>query len=165
MSEEKFTLFWNGPFSQWYAAKFTVDGTTYTCAEQYMMAQKALVFGDKSNHKAIMQELSPKIQKSLGRKVANFNADKWNNVARDVVFKGNYAKFTSDPVLKKILLDTYPTTLVEASPVDLVWGIGLIESDPMARNRSNWLGKNWLGETLTKVRDQIMLDEKLGENV
>jgi predicted NAD-dependent protein-ADP-ribosyltransferase YbiA (DUF1768 family) len=33
-------------FSQWYPASFIVEGITYKTAEHWMMAQKALLFGD-----------------------------------------------------------------------------------------------------------------------
>ena len=62
---EQFTFFWSGPFSQWFRSSFVVDGVKYNCAEQYMMAEKA-----------IMKSKNPSEQKSWGRKVRNFNVDK-----------------------------------------------------------------------------------------
>lgn len=156
----KYTFFWSGPFSQWYPAKFRIAGKTYNCAEQYMMAMKALTFGDKETLEAIMKAASPKEQKALGRKVKGFNADKWNSLARDFVYEANYAKF-SNPTLKKLLLDTTGTELVEASPVDIIWGIGLAEDNPDAKDKSKWRGKNWLGQVLTRVRDDMMKAEDL----
>jgi ribA/ribD-fused uncharacterized protein len=150
---EKFTFFWSGPFSQWHRCKFVVDGITYNCAEQYMMHQKALFFGDKEIAKKIMGTNSPKTQKALGRKVTPFDAGKWDGVARDVVLQGNLAKFKQNPDLLAKLLATKGTTLVEASPYDKIWGIGLKEDNPKAQNRATWNGKNWLGQVLTAARE------------
>lgn len=159
MSEEKFTLFWHGPFSQWAPSDFVVDKIKYNCAEQFMMAQKALMFGDHVRWVEIMASDSPKVQKALGRQVENFNEDEWNKVAKDIVYKGNLAKFEQNHDLKEQLLATKGTTLVEASPYDKIWGIGLPADDPKAQDRQTWEGKNWLGETLTQVRDFLALDD------
>jgi len=150
---EKFTFFWDGPFSQWYPSRFKIDGYHYTCAEQYMMVEKARLFDDKDAALMIMATSDPKEMKRLGRSVKGFNADKWNSVAKDVVFRASMAKYAQNPDLKVLLLATKGTTLVEASPYDKVWGIGLPRDDPRAEDRSRWQGTNWLGETLTLVRE------------
>ncbi len=152
---EKFTFFYGGPFSQWYMTDFVVGALTYNCAEQYMMAEKARLFGDGVTLLKIMTSKSPKEQKALGRRVENFDADVWNEVAKDIVYKGNYSKF-QDPGLKEILLWTRGTTLVEASPYDTIWGIGLDAMDQRAQNRDTWKGTNWLGEVLTKLREDLI---------
>ena len=152
---EKFTFFWDGIYSQWFMRSFVVDKVKYNCAEQYMMAEKARLFKDKAAEKAIMKSRSPYEQKMLGRKVKRFNVDKWNNVARDIVYRGNMAKFGQNKDLLERLFSTEGTTLVESSPVDTIWGIGLAEDNPKARNRSTWNGKNWLGEVLTRVREDL----------
>ncbi len=154
--DEKFTFFWAGPFSQWATSVFKIDGVTYSSAEQYMMAEKARFFGDEETVKKIMQTAIPYEQKKLGRQVKNFNKNKWKAVARDVVYKGNVAKFSQNPHLKEKLMETKGTTLVEASPHDELWGIGLREDDPRAQNRSQWQGRNWLGEVITKVREKFI---------
>jgi ribA/ribD-fused uncharacterized protein len=159
---EPFTHFWSGPFSQWHGCRFVVDGRVYNCTEQYMMEQKAILFGDDEAAEKIRRARHPKEQKSLGRKVRNFDAARWNLVARDIVFAGNWAKFTQDERLKGALLATRGTTLVEASPYDAIWGIGLAESDPRAADRSTWQGTNWLGQVLTAVRDEILRREAEG---
>jgi len=173
---EKFTFFWNGPFSQWHKCSFKVDGVEYNCAEQYMMAEKARMFegpelfvkdengnvvkDDKGREirttlGQIMEATHPGKQKALGRQVKNFDEEKWNAVAKDVVYRGNYAKFTFNGDLMDVLMKTRGTTLVEASPYDCIWGIGLAEDDPLARNRDHWRGTNWLGEVLTKLREDL----------
>ena len=158
LMEEKFTFFWSGPFSQWAGSKFTINGLTFNTAEQYMMYCKAKHFGDERIANKILKSKNPREQKALGREVDPFNADEWNRVARDYVFEGNYAKFVQNPDLLQLLLATVGTTLVEASPKDCIWGIGLAEDHPNAARRENWKGKNWLGETLTKVRTEIIIE-------
>ena len=153
---EKFTLFWDGPFSQWHPSPFEIDGITYNCAEQYMMAEKARLFGDTKREQVILEAVSPYLQKKLGRQVENFDEDKWNAVCKDVVRRGTVAKFSQNEDLKKALFATAGTTLVEASPYDKIWGIGLGSNDPRAQDRSQWRGTNWLGEIITEVREEMM---------
>ena len=161
MTGEKFTFFWQtrSPFSQWHPCVFNLGGIKYCCTEQYMMAHKAMLFDDPESHRRIMATESPREHKKLGRKVANFDPDVWNKNAKDIVFRGNIAKFTQNEDLKRALLATKGTTLVEASPYDKIWGIGLAEDDPRALKRETWLGMNWLGEILTKVRNKIAEEE------
>ncbi|MDD3472905.1 MAG: NADAR family protein [Syntrophaceae bacterium] len=103
----------------------------------------------------IMAAGHPREQKAFGRKVSGFVPDMWNAVARDVVYRGNMAKFTQNPELMRNLLNTRGTLLVEASPTDDVWGIKMAEDADGIENPNNWQGTNWLGETLTKVRDDL----------
>ena len=159
--EEQFTFFWNGPFSQWSMdgggpiTQFVCDGEEFNCAEQWMMACKAQLFGDGETRRKIMESYDPRHQKMLGREVKNFDPDVWNEHARRIVFDGNLLKFTQNFKYKAELLATEGTTLVEASPYDKIWGIGLHDYDPRAQKRSTWLGTNWLGEVLTAVRQAI----------
>ena len=154
---EKFTFFWKdrSPFSNWYPSTFQVDNITYYRMEQFMMAEKARLFGDQETLAKIMATTNPREHKELGRQVKGFDKAKWDAVARDVVYKGCLAKFSQNPALKKALLATEGTSMVEASPVDRIWGIGLAEDDPRALDRSTWLGLNWLGEVLDRVREEL----------
>jgi ribA/ribD-fused uncharacterized protein len=149
---DEFVLFWHGPFSQWHPSRFTVEGIDYNCAEQFMMAEKARVFHDRTTENEILSAFDPSVQKKLGRKVQNFDAKTWDLVAQDVVYRGNVAKFTQNADLKRVLLETGERTLVEASPYDKIWGIGLSIDDPRALNPDKWLGTNWLGQVLMRVR-------------
>ena len=153
MEQEKFTFFYQGVFSQWYPCTFKIEGVGYNCAEQFMMATKARLMYDDISLAKIMATTSPKEQKKLGREILNFDVEGWNKCAKDFVFVGNYAKFNQNPDLKKILMETVGTTLVEASPYDKIWGIGLSSSDPRAQYRNTWEGTNWLGEVLTTLRE------------
>lgn len=149
-------MFWGGPLSQWYPSSFIDDnGVMYNCCEQYMMAKKAELFGDTDTYDKIMKETDPKIQKKLGREVKNFNADEWEKIATDVVFQGNVYKFSQNEKLKLGLSRTKGKELVEASPYDKIWGIGLAESHPDAWDKSKWKGLNLLGKTLDKVREAV----------
>jgi len=157
---EQFTFFWSGPFTQWHRSPFEIDGIWYNCAEQYMMAEKARMFGDTEMESRIMTAIEPADQKRYGRQVKGFDLKKWNATAREIVYRGSYAKYTQNPKLKENLLKTAGTTLVEASPHDKIWGIGLHKTDHRCKNRETWQGSNWLGEVLTKVREKITDENK-----
>src|SRR5262249_751740 len=98
--KEKFTFFWSGPFSQWHGCLFEIDGVQYKCAEQYMMASKARLFGDTNSLEQILAAKSPREQKALGRKVQGFDPKTWEAQAREIVYQANWAKYTQDPELK-----------------------------------------------------------------
>ena len=161
----KFLFFWghteNGDeitkacFSQWYSCKFVVDDITYHTAEQYMMAQKALLFGDNEIFHKIMSSKSPKEYKELGRKIKNFSDSKWNENKYQIVLKGNIAKFSQNEKLKAFLLNTGTKVIVEASPYDKIWGIGLSADQENIENPLTWNGENLLGFALMEVRDLI----------
>lgn len=154
----KFTFFWGGVFSQWYKAPFKVGDVEYNCAEQYMMAEKARTFFDIRCEQAIMATRDPRQQKWLGRQVKGFDETKWALRSRHVVYIANRAKFTQNPELLKELFATEGTILVEASPQDQIWGIGLGENDPKALDVKQWRGLNWLGQTLTDLREDLKHD-------
>lgn len=153
MDTERFTFFWRGPFSQWHASPFTRKGLRFVTAEQFMMHEKARLFGDEETAGQILRSDSPRQQKALGRKVRGFDETVWRANREQIVFAGNQAKFEQNPELRALLLATRGTTLVEASPYDRIWGIGLAEDDPRALHRATWLGLNLLGEILTRLRD------------
>jgi ribA/ribD-fused uncharacterized protein len=121
-----------------------------------MMAEKAKLFGDEETREEILFSKDPGKQKELGRKVKNFNSDVWTENAKKIVYNGCHLKFTQNPKLLKTLLDTEGTLLVEASPYDKIWGIGLGEDDPKIHDPKNWRGTNWLGEVLTDLRDNLL---------
>lgn len=140
-------------FSQWWDCKFTVDGIEYRTAEQYMMARKAVLFGDEETRREIMAAKHPKQYKALGRKISGFKQDVWDENCREIVIKGNTAKFSQNEDLKAFLLNTKERVLVEASPYDKIWGIGMSADDPNAENPALWKGTNFLGFCLMEVRD------------
>lgn len=148
-------LFYRGWPSQWHPSDFTVDGVTYNCAEQFMMAGKARLFGDTASLALILKAKDPKTQKALGRKVRGFKEDVWEAHAKDIVYRGNRAKYEANPILWSKLDATVDLLLAEAAPNDPVWGIGLSARDPAAADPATWRGTNWLGEVLMRVRADL----------
>ncbi len=142
-------------FSQWWSSDFTIDGITYSCTEQYMMAEKARLFGDNEIFSKIMEAKHPKQMKMLGRSVQHFNDQVWQANSYEIVKKGNLAKFGQDEQLRQYLCGTGNRVLVEASPQDRIWGIGLPKDHPDAERPINWKGTNWLGFVLMEVRDLL----------
>jgi len=162
MEKEQFHFFWGGPFSQWYGSHpFVVKGIEYNDAETYMMWFKDQVFSGGKLADQILNAKHPSEVKVLGRQVENFNVNIWSAVAKHGVFVGNFAKFTQHSDLTEFILSTQGKTLVEASPEDKIWGIGLRADDPRAQQRDTWRGTNWLGETLTDVRDAIVASRSI----
>jgi len=141
--------------SQWYPSCFVIDDTMYLTAEHYMMVQKALLFNDKETIIKILETNSPKEAKRLGRLVKNYDNDTWHRISLDVVIKGNIAKFQQNNKLGDFLKSTGDKIIVEASPYDKVWGIGMSMNDPDILDESKWRGKNLLGKALMKARESL----------
>lgn len=142
--------FWGGVFSQWAKSYFREGEVLFSSAEQYMMYHKAQLF-DSSVSPMILAEENPKIVKALGRKVKGFDLAVWDKVKYDVIVKGNILKFSQNPSLKDELLKYKGRQFVEASPVDLIYGVGLHWQDDLILNEANWKGDNLLGKCLTEV--------------
>lgn len=153
-----FTFFFTeaSPFSQWYRGAFTAGGHTFNCAEQYMMHGKAVLFGDAEVAAEILAADHPRKHKALGCKVRGFEVSVWNREREGIVRAGNHAKFTQSAELLALLVGTRGTTLVEASPYDRIWGIGLAAADPRAQDPAQWRGQNLLGKVLTQLRDDLI---------
>jgi ribA/ribD-fused uncharacterized protein len=152
------TYFWgtDSPFSQWHPATFVVGDITFTCAEQAMMHGKAKLFGDRAIARKILATALPRQHKELGRKVQSFDEHTWEKHREGIVMAANLAKFGQNADLREQLLATAGTKLVEASPHDRIWGIGLDADDPRAANPAQWRGQNLLGKILTSVREQLL---------
>ena len=164
----KFLFFWKpeaeadgslgpGCLGQWWPSRFTIGGVEYCCAEQWMMAEKARMFGDEEMLAAILGTKSPKEMKAYGRAVRNFQQEVWEARCYGLVLEGNIAKFSQNPELKEYLLSTKRRILVEASPFDRIWGIGMGKNNPNAENPMKWRGRNLLGFALTEARDRLTL--------
>ena len=166
----KFVFFWKpnanavdeSCLGQWQPSPFYVDGNKYSCAEQYMMAEKARLFGDEEVREEIMNTSDPKLMKALGRKVRNFDPQVWDKVKYSIVLNGNYYKFTQNKEMMDFLLSTGDKILVEASPMDTIWGIAFGKENEKAKNVAMWRGQNLLGFALMEVRDEI---RKVYQNV
>ncbi|QNN43393.1 NADAR family protein [Pedobacter roseus] len=141
--------------SQWWPSPIFENDITYQTAEHYMMAQKALLFNDQEIFEKILTKNSPKDVKDLGRQIKNFDVENWDAHKFDIVKQGNLLKFSQSEALKSFLLQTKSKILVEASPVDAIWGIGLAEDNSDALNPEKWKGLNLLGFALMEVRDEL----------
>lgn len=142
-------------FSNWFPMPFTIDNITYATAEHYMMAQKALLFNDQEYHDKIIHCKTPAEAKKLGRKVRNFDEATWKEHRFEIVVKGCTAKFSQNASLKEFLQQTGTRILVEASPYDRIWGIGLAKTNEKIYDPNNWKGINLLGFALMEARQQI----------
>lgn len=153
----KYNFFWGGYLSNWFESSFVVDGKYYWCTEQYMMAKKAELFNDFEIQEKIMKSLDQREIKSLGRKIRNFNDSVWDKNKVQIVYDGNIAKYQTNKDLQIYLLNQKNKILVEASPYDKIWGIGLgKENSKIIENPNNWQGLNLLGFTLMAVRDALL---------
>lgn len=169
----KFLCFWghepNHPgrlerecLSQWYAAPFNVAGDVYRTAEHFMMVGKARLFGDSEMAAQILAAKHPGEAKKLGRAVRGFDGTTWERERVRIVRDGNLAKFGQHAALRAVLLKTGDRILVEASPVDRIWGIGLAANDPDAERPERWRGLNLLGFALMQVRATLLASAATG---
>ncbi|MBQ1433239.1 MAG: NADAR family protein [Ruminococcus sp.] len=165
--KQKFVLFWGhhtsvdgsitkSCLSQWYESPFEVDGIKYSCAEQFMMASKAQLFGDSEILEKILRSNDQETIKALGREVRGFNSDIWDEHKFTIVFYGNLMKFSQNEDLRRYLLSTDGKILAEASPYDGIWGIKLSSDDEGAMKPVKWKGENLLGFALMQVRDELL---------
>ncbi len=120
--KDDFYFFWGGVCSQWANFDIEIENIIYNTCEQFMMAKKAKLFNDDEFYKKIMKEKDPQKQKAYGRQVKNFDQEKWEKIARDIVYKANYAKFSQHPDLYDFLIQTEDKIIVEASPYDCILG-------------------------------------------
>jgi ribA/ribD-fused uncharacterized protein len=162
----KYLLFWGhraepdgrigaGSLSQWWPATFTVDGVAYRSAEHWMMAGKARLFGDEEACERILAARTPAEAKDLGRLVRGFDDALWASERFELVVRGNVAKFGQDEALRAYLVGTARRVLVEASPLDRLWGIGLAADHDHATAPRHWRGLNLLGFALMEARARI----------
>ena len=142
-------------FSQWWMCPFMIDGISYPTAEHWMMAEKARLFNDNVQLANILATEKPAAAKAFGRKVGNFDPSVWEAKKGDIVIKGNVAKFSQNADLQAFLLATGDKIIVEASPVDSIWGIGLAPENPLATQPEKWRGQNLLGFALMEVREAV----------
>lgn len=164
--ENQFLFFWGHQpskdgtlsktcFSQWWESPFEVEGIIYKTAEHWMMAKKAELFEDTAILEKIIVCKSPAEAKKLGREVKNYEEQKWLNHRFQIVKEGNLHKFNQNNDLKTMLLNTGNRILVEASPVDAIWGIGMASDHKDCAHPERWRGLNLLGFALMEVRDEL----------
>lgn len=141
--------------SQWWDSPFEVEGILYRTAEHYMMAEKARLFDDEETRQKILVAGHPNEAKKLGRTVQDFDEAVWQEHRYEIVVQANAAKFSQNEALGTFLINTKKRVLVEASPYDTIWGIGLAEDDPKAGDPTRWQGLNLLGFALMEVRSVL----------
>ncbi|MFJ4499463.1 NADAR family protein [Streptomyces sp. NPDC088864] len=141
--------------SQWWPSPFTVDGVVYASAEHWMMAGKARLFGDARAEELAVAAKSPAEAKKVGRLVRDFDDEVWQRERFALVTAGSVHKFGQNPELGAFLLGTGERVLVEASPLDRIWGIGLAADDPRAQDPAAWRGLNLLGFALMAAREEL----------
>ncbi|MDR7383654.1 NADAR family protein [Promicromonospora iranensis] len=144
-----------GSLSQWFVAPFEVAGERYATAEHWMMAEKARLFRDPDAERAAIDAPNPALAKAAGRAVRDFDGDVWARERFEVVVRGNVHKFAAHPDLQEFLLRTGSRVLVEASPRDRVWGIGMGAKNENAENPAAWRGLNVLGFALMEARERL----------
>ncbi|MFE0380062.1 NADAR family protein [Streptomyces inhibens] len=142
-------------FSQWWPSPFTVDGVEYATAEHWMMAGKARLFDDAEAERRALAATHPKQAKDAGRTVRGFDEEIWRQRRFGLVIEGSVHKFGQHPALREFLLGTNSRVLVEASPLDRIWGIGLAADDERALNPARWRGLNLLGFALMEARQRL----------
>lgn len=143
-------------FSQWFESPFELDGAIYRTAEHWMMAAKARLFGDDEALARIIATVDPREAKIIGRTVQHFEPGIWESQCRGLVTAGNLAKFGQNERIRDFLLETADAVIVEASPYDNIWGIGMKEDDPRAVHPDTWAGENLLGFVLMDVREKLL---------
>jgi len=143
-------------FSQWHMSGFEIDNVYYKTAEHFMMAKKAELFSDSFNVKNVLKSEHPAEAKKIGRNVKGFKEEVWLKNRFNLVVEGNLAKFSQNEELKAFLLATKSRVLVEASPVDDIWGIGLASDDKKVSDPYKWKGLNLLGYSLMEVREKLL---------
>ncbi len=146
-------------FSQWYKHSFEAFGVNYKTAEHYMMAEKARLFNDQVTCDKILNSEEPGEAKKLGRQVKNFADETWNKKRFEIVSNASYYKFSSCEKLREYLVNTENRVLVEASPRDKIWGIGLSQNAMNVENPLTWKGENLLGFALMNARDKLIKEK------
>lgn len=165
-SEADFIFFWGhipakggqiteSCLSQWWKCNFMENGVVFCCAEQYMMYKKALLFEDYEYACKILESKDPKEIKEYGRLIRNFNEEQWNLNKQEIVVQGNILKFSQNAELREYLRNTNAKILVEASPYDRIWGIGMKKGTAAIFDPLSWKGENLLGFSIMEARDRV----------
>ena len=148
--------------SNWFPACFEHEGVHYATAEHYMMAEKARLFGDEDALQRALAAKSPGAAKRVGREVRNFEEERWEEARSRIVEEGVYAKFAQNEALGAFLVGTKERILVEASPKDRIWGIGMTRDEEGVNNPLLWNGLNLLGFALMRARERLSRGNLLG---
>ncbi|CAI4225115.1 unnamed protein product [Auanema sp. JU1783] len=165
-----FTLFFTrrSPFSNFHPAKFEARGIDlrwqiFNCVEQFYEYNKAVTYHCYKESEDMMLEKDPKVIKSMGAYLKDHDGRwdiEWQFLKQAVMNRALEAKFSQNEHLLYLLFLTKDTRLVECSPTDAVWGIGISIDDIQAGNPNQWKGQNLLGNIMGTVRDRLWNDHK-----
>ncbi len=148
-------FFWGSEFSNWYNCEFDYKGHKFNNSEQAFMWEKAMFFNDTYHAKLILENSNPASCKKIGRLIKDFNVERWLIASYPIMVTVNLAKYNQNPILKELLLSTSDKIIVEASPYDKIWGIGIHWKDNDCLDKTKWKGMNLLGKVLMEVRKQL----------
>ena len=141
------------PFSNFHQAEFRIDNESYCCTEQYYQSQKCENFNDDIAKHKVLSTRDPVVMKQIGDKVkGDTDSEAWKKRSREIMLKGNLAKFNSNPELKNALLSTGTKTLGECNPHCRIWSTGVSIRHKLATNPAAWRGSNYMGSILERVR-------------
>lgn len=159
-----YIFFWGeknnfGFLSNFFPTEFEDGGVKFICSEQYFMKKKQELFDSTNSSLAelILSSTEPRQIKQFGRMVKNFNEEVWSEHKYQIMYLAVKNKFLGNPELAKRLIDTGDKILVEASPYDRIWGIGMPATAAVKIPESDWPGENLLGQILMEVRDELIL--------
>lgn len=144
--------FWGSIFSNFFFMPIRYKGIKFPTTEHAFMWEKANYFDDKIIANMILDIPHPNGAKSLGREIKNYNDKEWSKVRYDYMLEVNRVKWK---MLKDVLVLTENKIIVEASPTDRIWGVGLSQENPKILDQSNWLGENLLGKVIMQIRDEL----------
>ncbi len=152
----------HGYLSNWYPSPFDLDGVHFSSAEQYIMFQKCMIFGDEASAKAVLATDDPETQQAIGRNAKGYVGAVWAGQRQLVAVRGLLVKFNQNEDLKQKLLDTGDSYLVECAHSDTIWACGVRLNEDERFDAGKWRGQNILGFALMEVRS--ILQANMGNN-
>ena len=177
---DKYVLFWGDYLGNWTKLPKPISyldwsykgnsnnpqgfGLSLDTSEHLFMFIKAMTFKDEEIAEKILFAPTPKEAKRLGRLVKNFDEATWDTKKVSAMFTAVFHRSMVDQKFKDLILKPEWESLefVEASPYDKIWGIGLAEADPLAKDSSTWKGQNLLGKCLVELRRYIKFLDWVG---
>ena len=164
-----YAFFWKeteGPLralSNWFPSPLAFEaGPSCAQLEQALMLCKAKLFGDIQATHAVVATRTPAEAKAVGRQIAGFDQEIWDRVKFPLMVRLLVAKFSQAPLLGALLHLTHPALLAEASPHDLIWGIGLSKARAEVVSPESWPGLNLLGKALMRARSLLFRRRSVG---
>jgi ribA/ribD-fused uncharacterized protein len=141
--------------SNFHPAPFTVDDTRFINSEQYIQAKKSSLFKSPEVTAKIMASSNPGEMKRLTKNLPNFCQKTWEENAQEIAHTAILHKFQQNKNLLQYLISTGDKVLVEASPYDKWWGIGLDKDEKNILGKKMSWGKNVQGSILMRVRREM----------